>query len=86
MEMSGVLHGPVALLTEKELAAPTEQRKGGSQSRSGHFGEEKDLLPLPEVLKRPTRRLATIPTELSQNDVPTSQRIPSVSVTTTNQV
>jgi hypothetical protein len=51
MEVSAVFPEPVALLTGKELQAPTEQGKDGPQSRSGHFGKAKGLLPLPEVFE-----------------------------------
>jgi len=51
MEVSAVLREPATLLTRKELPAPTEQGKDGLQSRSGHFGKAKGLLPLPEVFE-----------------------------------
>jgi hypothetical protein len=51
MALSAELHGPVALLTGKELPAPAEQGTDGPHSWSGHFGKAKGFLPLPEVIK-----------------------------------
>jgi hypothetical protein len=43
-EVSGQLHDPVALPTEKEPPVPIDRRLGGPQSRSGCCGVEKNLL------------------------------------------
>jgi hypothetical protein len=60
------------LLYPRERAPqyPLDRRLGGTQSCSGHSGEEKNSQPLPGIeLKnpdRPAHSLVTIPTELSQ--------------------
>jgi hypothetical protein len=47
MEVSGQLHGPVALPPEKEPPASIcDMRLGGPQSRYGHGGEEKIAAPV----------------------------------------
>jgi hypothetical protein len=43
---------------------PLYRRLGGPQSRSGRYGEEKNLLPLPRIETRLLGRLGAIPTEL----------------------
>jgi hypothetical protein len=47
MEVSGQLHAPATLPTEKELWDSLDRRLRGPQSRSGHGGEEKNSHPLP---------------------------------------
>jgi hypothetical protein len=42
MEVSGQLHTPAALPQGKSLRYPLYRRLGGSQSRSGRGGEEKN--------------------------------------------
>jgi hypothetical protein len=49
MHVSGLLHTPAALPT-----GPIEEEAGGSQSRSGRCGIEKNLLPLPGIEPRPS--------------------------------
>jgi hypothetical protein len=46
MEVSGQLHAPAALPPGKEPWYPLHRKLGGSQSRSGRGGEEKDCQPL----------------------------------------
>jgi hypothetical protein len=47
MEVSGQLHTPAALTQEKSPWYPLDRRLGGSQSRSGHGGDQKNSQPLP---------------------------------------
>jgi hypothetical protein len=47
MEVNGQLHVPAALTQGKRPCYPLDKRLGGSQSRSGHEGEEKNSQPLP---------------------------------------
>jgi hypothetical protein len=42
MEVSGQIHGPDALPPGKETLYPLYRRLGGSQSRCGRGGEEKN--------------------------------------------
>jgi hypothetical protein len=49
MEMSGQLHVSAALLQVKSPWYPLDRRMGGSQSRSGRGGEEKNSHPPPEI-------------------------------------
>jgi hypothetical protein len=44
MEVSGQLHTVAALPLGKELQVNAEYRLGRSQSRSGGYGEEKNLM------------------------------------------
>jgi hypothetical protein len=44
MEMSAELHSPAALSPGEELPVPILQELGGSQSRFGLRGEDKNLL------------------------------------------
>jgi hypothetical protein len=46
MEMSGQLHAPTALPPVKQPWYPFNRRLGGSQSRSGSSGEEKNSQPV----------------------------------------
>jgi hypothetical protein len=45
MEVSGQLHAPTALPPGKEPPYPLDKRLGGPQSRSGRYGEERNLTP-----------------------------------------
>jgi hypothetical protein len=45
MEVSGQLHAPAALLPRKGPWYPLDRKLGGSQSRSGRGGEEKNSQP-----------------------------------------
>jgi hypothetical protein len=69
-EVSGQLYAPAALTLETEPRYPLNSRLGGPQRRSGHYGEEENLLPTtgiePRFLGRPARRLVTMSTELSR--------------------
>jgi hypothetical protein len=49
MEVSGQLHALAALPPGKEPWYPLDRRLGGSQSRSGRGGEEKNSQPLPGI-------------------------------------
>jgi hypothetical protein len=53
MDVSGQLHAPAALPPGKEPWYPLDRRLGGSQSRSGRGGEEKNSQQLP-VLEPPS--------------------------------
>jgi hypothetical protein len=46
MEVTGQLHAPAALPPGKE---PLDRRLGGTQSRSGRGGEEKNSQPPPGI-------------------------------------
>jgi hypothetical protein len=65
MEQSSSVHASVALPLGRQLEEP---RLGRPQSRSGRYGEDRNLLPLPgiepEVFGRPARSIVTILTEL----------------------
>jgi hypothetical protein len=54
---------------EKSPRYPLDRRLGGPRSRTGSYGEEKNLLPLlgiePRLLGRPARSLVVIQTQLS---------------------
>jgi hypothetical protein len=45
MEVSGQIHASAALTPWKEPRYPLDKRLGGPQSRSGHYGEEKNQPP-----------------------------------------
>jgi hypothetical protein len=47
MEVGGQLHAPAALPQGKSPWYPLDRRLGGTQSRSGRDGEEKNSQPLP---------------------------------------
>jgi len=47
MEVNDQLHVPVGLHPGEKPCYPLDRRLGGSQSRSGHGGEEKNFQPLP---------------------------------------
>ena len=47
MEVSGQIHA--ALSVRKVPRHPVSKSLGGPHSQSGHFGEEKNLLPLPGI-------------------------------------
>jgi hypothetical protein len=49
MEVSGQLHAPVTLPPGKQPWYPLYRGLGGPHSRSEHYGEEKNLLPLPGI-------------------------------------
>jgi hypothetical protein len=49
MEVSNQLHFLAALPSEKEPRYPLDTRLGGTQSRSGRGGEEKNSHSLPEI-------------------------------------
>jgi hypothetical protein len=49
MEMSGQLHAPAALPQGKSPCYPLAKRLGGTQSRSGRGGEEKNPQPPPGI-------------------------------------
>jgi hypothetical protein len=49
MEVSGQLHAPAALPQGKSPWYPLNRRLGGSQSRSGRGGEEKNSQPPPGI-------------------------------------
>jgi hypothetical protein len=62
--MSGQLHAPTALLPEENPSKPLETL-GGSQSLSGHCGEEKIFLSMPGIELWPLNtQLVTIPSDL----------------------
>jgi hypothetical protein len=69
MEVSGQVHGPAALPPGSSTRYPLYKRLGEPQDLYGYYGEEKNLLPLPEIeprfLGRPARSLVDVPTELS---------------------
>jgi hypothetical protein len=50
--------------------APLDRRLGGAQSQSGHYGEEINLLPLPEMEPRfighPVQSLVAVPASVSR--------------------
>jgi len=46
MEVSGEIRDPAALIPRKEPLVPIDRRLGGSQSRSGCGGEEKNSQPV----------------------------------------
>jgi hypothetical protein len=48
-EVSDQLHAPAALFPGKEPWYPLDRRLGGSQSRSGRGGEEKNFQPPPGI-------------------------------------
>jgi len=48
MKVSGQFHAPVALFQGKSPWYPLDRRLGGSHSRSGHGGEEKNSSPCRE--------------------------------------
>jgi hypothetical protein len=50
MEVSGLLHAPAALPPQGN--SPQYRKLGGSQSHSGHYIKEKNLLPLPGIKPR----------------------------------
>jgi hypothetical protein len=52
MEVSGQLHVPAALPRRKSPLYPLDRRLGGSQSRSGCGGEEKNFQPPPGIEPR----------------------------------
>ena len=64
VEWNNQFHAPAALSRGKNHRYPWDIRLGGSQSRSGYFREDKNLLPLQEIeprfSRRPTRNLVTI--------------------------
>jgi hypothetical protein len=70
MEVSGQFQAPLPHSQGKSPWYPLDRRLGGSQSRSGRGGEEKNIQPPPEIepynSERPTRNLVVIPTELSR--------------------
>jgi hypothetical protein len=70
MKQGGRLHMPAALSSGKMLPSryPPDRRLGGPQSRSGRYGEEKNLLPGIKIrsLGPPDRSLVAKPTELSK--------------------
>jgi hypothetical protein len=47
MEVSVYTQALATLPLGKEAWCPLNRRMGGSHSQCGHFGEEKNLLPLP---------------------------------------
>jgi hypothetical protein len=49
MEVSGHLHAPASLPLGKYPLVHIMRRLGGPHSRSGHYGEGINLLPLPEI-------------------------------------
>jgi hypothetical protein len=49
MEVSGQLHSPAALPPEEEPRYLSDRRLDGTQSRSGHGGEERNSQPPPEI-------------------------------------
>jgi hypothetical protein len=49
MEVSGQLHAPATLPQGKSPWYTLERRMGGTQSRSGRSGEEKNSQPRPEI-------------------------------------
>jgi hypothetical protein len=52
LETSNQLHALAELPQEKEPSVAIRQEMGGPQSRCGYFGEDKNLLPLPEIEPR----------------------------------
>jgi len=51
-QVSGLVHAPSSFSRGKELPMLSEADAGRPQSRSGHFGGEKNLLPLPGIEPR----------------------------------
>jgi hypothetical protein len=49
MEVSGQLHAPAALLSEKQPLVPIGYEARWAQSRSGRGGEEKNSQPPPGI-------------------------------------
>jgi hypothetical protein len=49
MEVSGQIDDPTALPPRKSPRYPLDRRPGGSQSRSGRGGEEKNSQPPPGI-------------------------------------
>jgi len=49
MEVSGKLHAPAALPQGKSPWYPVDRRLGGTQSRHGRGGEEKNSQPPPGI-------------------------------------
>jgi hypothetical protein len=45
MQVNGQFHAPAALLLGKEPTVPTVQEAGWPESRSGRYGEVKNLFP-----------------------------------------
>jgi len=54
MEVNGKLHSPPALSLGKVPQYVLNRRLGGIQSHFGHFGEEKNLLPVLGIEHRPS--------------------------------
>ena len=54
MKVNGYLHTPAPLPLGKELRYPLDKRLVGP-SRSGHFGEENNVLPLLGFESRPVQ-------------------------------
>jgi hypothetical protein len=72
MKVSGQLHAPAALPTDKSLRYPLDT------SRSGSCGVKKLLLPLPGIEPRPSTRIPSLyQTELSRLPLATHYQMPS---------
>jgi hypothetical protein len=49
MTVGGRYHDPAALQPGKNCGYTLKRRMGGFQNQTGGFGEEKNLVPLPEL-------------------------------------
>jgi hypothetical protein len=54
MEASGELHASAPVPPGKDPRYPSDRRLGEPHSLSGPYGEEKNLLTLPEIEPRPS--------------------------------
>jgi len=70
MEWNGQLYAPVILTTRDEYQYPQNRGLCGAQGRSGGFGQEEHVFPLPRIEPRlfdyPSSTTVTILTELSR--------------------
>jgi hypothetical protein len=83
--VSGQLYASATFSTWKGPFYSLDRRIGDFQGRSGRFGEERNLLCLPEIETRPSRSLVTTPTELTplrivvhqgRTNFPKTQKLP----------
>jgi hypothetical protein len=75
MEVSGWLHASVALPTGKNPAA--HWRLDGPQNWCGRFGEQKNLLPLPEVDPQTVQALSVVAVPSALPPAPISEQVAS---------
>jgi len=69
MEGDGQLPAPAPLCSGTEPQYPLNKRLGGPQGQSGHFGEQKNLLPLAEIKSQIIQSTAAIHTVTLRNDI-----------------